>query len=121
MQYTYSSTSLIHIPILKPIGDGYTIPCLWFLLCSKSSMLCSIPTVILSLYIYPHYSLLVMKTQSTVSGFCYALNRVCNLSIYCLILLQVLYVDVVASSAVFTGTQINTIAHLTTRLMRGNK
>ena len=25
MQYTYSYTLLIHIPILKPIGDGYTI------------------------------------------------------------------------------------------------
>ena len=25
MQYTNSYTSLIHIPILKPIGDGYTI------------------------------------------------------------------------------------------------
>ena len=25
MQYTNSYTSLIHIPISKPIGDGYTI------------------------------------------------------------------------------------------------
>ena len=41
-------------------------------------MLCSIPIVILYLYIYPFQNLLVMKTQSTVSGFCYAHNRVCN-------------------------------------------
>ena len=39
--------------------------------------LCSIPILILLLYIYPYQNLLVMKTQSTVSGFCYAQNRVC--------------------------------------------
>ena len=42
MQYTYSYTLLIHIPILKSIGDENSEHCLWFLLCSKSSMLCSI-------------------------------------------------------------------------------
>ena len=33
MQYTYSYTSLIHITIFKPIGDGNSEHCLWFLLC----------------------------------------------------------------------------------------
>ena len=47
MQYTYSYTSLIQIPIIKPIGDENSEHGLWFLLCSKSSMLCSIPIVIL--------------------------------------------------------------------------
>ena len=53
MQYTYSCTLLIHTPILKPIGDENSEHGLWFLLCSKSSMLCSIPIVIIHLYIYP--------------------------------------------------------------------
>ena len=44
--------------------------CLWFLLSSESSMLCSIPIVILYLCIYPYQNLLLMKTQSTFSGFC---------------------------------------------------
>ena len=77
MQYTYSYPSLIHIPISKPIGDENSEHCLWFLLCSKSSMLCSVPIVILYLYIYPYQNLLVMKAQIPVSGFCYAQNRVC--------------------------------------------
>ena len=42
MQYTYSYTLLIHIPILKPIGDENSEHCLWFLQCSKSSMLCNL-------------------------------------------------------------------------------
>ena len=50
MQYTYSYTLLIHIPILKPICDDNSEHCLWLLLCSKSSMLCSIPIAILYLY-----------------------------------------------------------------------
>ena len=54
MQDAYSYTLLIHIPILKPIGDENSEPCLWFLPCSKSSMPCSIPIVILHLYIYPY-------------------------------------------------------------------
>ena len=54
MQYAYSYTLLMHIPILKPIGDENSERCLWFLLCSKSSMLCSIPIVILNLYIYSY-------------------------------------------------------------------
>ena len=78
MQYTYSYTSLIHIPTLKPIGDENSGYCLWLLPCSKSSMLCSIPIVMLYLYIHPYQNLLMMKTQSTLSGFCYAQNRVCN-------------------------------------------
>ena len=41
MQYSYSYILLIHIPISKPIGDENPEHCLWFLLCSKSSMLCS--------------------------------------------------------------------------------
>ena len=78
MQYTNSYTLLLHIPISKSIADENSEHCLWFLLCSKSSMLCSIPIVTLYLYIYPYQNLLLMKTQSTVSGFCYARNRVCN-------------------------------------------
>ena len=77
MQYTYSYTLLIHIPISKPIDDENSEPCLWFLLHSKSSMLCSIPIVILYSYIHPYQNLLMMKTQSPVYGFCYAHNRVC--------------------------------------------
>ena len=77
MEYTYSFTLLIHIPILKPIGDENSEHCLWFLLCWEPSMLCSIPIVILYSYIYPYQNLLVRKTQTTVSGFCYAQNRVC--------------------------------------------
>ena len=42
MQYTYSHTLLILIPVLKPIGDENSEHGLLFLLCSKSSMLCSI-------------------------------------------------------------------------------
>ena len=41
-------------------------------------MLCSIPIVILYLYMHPYQDLLVMRTQSPVSGFCYAQNRVCH-------------------------------------------
>ena len=52
--YTYSCTLLIHIPISRPIGDENSKHCLWFLLPSKSSMLCSIPIVILYLYLYPY-------------------------------------------------------------------
>ena len=51
MQYTYSYTSLIHIPISKPFGDENSEHCLWFLIRSKSSMLCSIPILILNLCI----------------------------------------------------------------------
>ena len=76
MQYTYSYTLLMHIPTLKPIGDENSEHCLWFLPCSKSSMLCSLPIVILHLCIYPNSNLLAMKTHSTVSGFCCARNRV---------------------------------------------
>ena len=77
MQYTYNCTLLIHILILKPIGDENSEHCLWFLLFSKSSMLCSIPIVTLYLYMHKHSNLLVMKPQSPVSGFCYARNREC--------------------------------------------
>ena len=103
MQYTYSYTLLIHTTIIKPIGDENSehclwflvrsksrmlcsMPivihmlkpigdvnsehCLWFLLCSNSRMLCSMPIVILYLCIYPYQSLLLMKTPSTISGFC---------------------------------------------------
>ena len=38
MQYSYSYILLIHIPILRPIGNENSEPCLWFLLRSKSSM-----------------------------------------------------------------------------------
>ena len=54
MQHTYSYRSLIHIPMLKLIGDENSEHCLWFLLCSKSSILCSITIVILYSYIYPY-------------------------------------------------------------------
>ena len=64
MQYTYSYTLLIHIPISKRIGGEKSEHCLWFLLCSKSSMLCSIPIVILYLYIYPYQNVLVMKLRA---------------------------------------------------------
>ena len=64
MQYTYIHILLMHIPILKPIGEENSEHCLWFLPCSKSSMLCSIPIVILYLYIYPCENLVMMKTQS---------------------------------------------------------
>ena len=36
MQYSYSYTSLIHLPILKPIHGECLEHCLWFLLRSKS-------------------------------------------------------------------------------------
>ena len=60
MQYTYGYTSLIHIPILKPIGEENSEHCLWFLLLSKSSIICSIPIVLLYLYIYPYSDLLMI-------------------------------------------------------------
>ena len=81
MEDTYSYTLLMHIPILKPFGDENSEHCLWLLLCSKSSMLCSIPIVILFLYIYPYENLLVMKTQSTVSDSCQFLCQSINQSI----------------------------------------
>ena len=46
--YLYFAYTYTHI------GDEKSERCLWFLLCSKSSMLCSIPIVLLSLYIYPY-------------------------------------------------------------------
>ena len=67
MQYTYSYTLLIHIPILKSIADENSKHCLWFLLCSKSSMLCSTTIVILHLYMYPYQNLLGIKTQRALS------------------------------------------------------
>ena len=50
MQYTYSYTLLMHLPILKLIGDEISELCIWFLLRSKLSMLCSIPIVILEIF-----------------------------------------------------------------------
>ena len=38
VQYSYSSTSLIHLPILKPVHGECLEHCLCFLLLSKSSM-----------------------------------------------------------------------------------
>ena len=54
MQYTYSFTLRTHIPILRPINVGSSEHCLWFLLCSKSSMLCSIPIALLYVHIYQY-------------------------------------------------------------------
>ena len=69
---------LIHIPISSAIVGSNSEPCLCFLRRSKSSVQWRIPIVILNLYIYPYQVLLLVVTQSPVSAFCYAQNRVCN-------------------------------------------
>ena len=56
-------------------------PCLWFLLRSKSNMVWNSMKMILArkaMWNHLMNSTFLEKTQSPVSGFCYARNRVCN-------------------------------------------
>ena len=56
-------------------------PCLWFLLRSKSNMQWNSMKILLPMKATGNHllkSTSLVKTQSPVSGFCYARNRICN-------------------------------------------
>ena len=76
---------LIHIRIFKPIGDENLEQSLFFLLCSKSSMLWnSIKILLVRTATENHLikSTSLEKTQFPFSGLCYAGNRVFRRNIH---------------------------------------